>query len=306
MQPENSTESGPLLFEEMLQIPTPPLAKGPSQLTAPSSQISSSINSILNPSAMPQYFYSSSTTLPDWHTLSNTPMSSSMPVTPLNDQHGTGLNKLVMNDSNLLNMLPESDHSKQPQIKPTDLGESSTGGISDYMKSILNPSYPIPMSFSQFNQSLKRQGPIELSKPQSTSNQLMPPPPQSLFNQWMPSFSIPIQGQAPQQQFLTLQTPANSNGNSPASFLSSYMSNAAMKSSFLQHIDSAQPHNASEPSLAHSPVVVKLDPIVHKRKRADRGKTDVPKKKYQCNFPGCNKIFPRLYNLKSHFLCHTG
>lgn len=30
------------------------------------------------------------------------------------------------------------------------------------------------------------------------------------------------------------------------------------------------------------------------------------KKTYDCDFPGCNRVFPRLYNLKSHQLCHTG
>lgn len=29
-------------------------------------------------------------------------------------------------------------------------------------------------------------------------------------------------------------------------------------------------------------------------------------KKYPCPHPGCTRVFPRSYNLKSHLLCHTG
>lgn len=27
---------------------------------------------------------------------------------------------------------------------------------------------------------------------------------------------------------------------------------------------------------------------------------------FQCSYPGCDARFPRMYNLKSHMLCHTG
>ena len=29
-------------------------------------------------------------------------------------------------------------------------------------------------------------------------------------------------------------------------------------------------------------------------------------KPFQCSYPGCEARFPRMYNLKSHMLCHTG
>ena len=29
-------------------------------------------------------------------------------------------------------------------------------------------------------------------------------------------------------------------------------------------------------------------------------------KPFQCTYPGCDARFPRMYNLKSHMLCHTG
>lgn len=29
-------------------------------------------------------------------------------------------------------------------------------------------------------------------------------------------------------------------------------------------------------------------------------------KPFQCTYPGCEARFPRMYNLKSHMLCHTG
>ncbi len=43
----------------------------------------------------------------------------------------------------------------------------------------------------------------------------------------------------------------------------------------------------------------------HMEKSPKRIKT-AAKKKYTCNYPGCNREFPRLYNLKSHMLCHSG
>ena len=36
------------------------------------------------------------------------------------------------------------------------------------------------------------------------------------------------------------------------------------------------------------------------------GKNIEKEKPFQCSYPGCEARFPRMYNLKSHMLCHTG
>ncbi|RKP04240.1 hypothetical protein CXG81DRAFT_8173, partial [Caulochytrium protostelioides] len=33
--------------------------------------------------------------------------------------------------------------------------------------------------------------------------------------------------------------------------------------------------------------------------------TGKPRKMYPCLYPGCDRAFPRFYNLKSHLLCHS-
>lgn len=41
--------------------------------------------------------------------------------------------------------------------------------------------------------------------------------------------------------------------------------------------------------------------------RNDSGVRNLEKEKpFQCTYPGCEARFPRMYNLKSHMLCHTG
>jgi hypothetical protein len=36
------------------------------------------------------------------------------------------------------------------------------------------------------------------------------------------------------------------------------------------------------------------------------GKNTEKEKPFECSYPGCEARFPRMYNLKSHMLCHTG
>ncbi|KAJ3354570.1 hypothetical protein HDU83_005021 [Entophlyctis luteolus] len=55
------------------------------------------------------------------------------------------------------------------------------------------------------------------------------------------------------------------------------------------------------------------EPSPSKRKRAHQQKPAAPttvtssrEKSYPCLYPGCGKVFPRAYNLKSHSYCHSG
>ncbi|KAJ3354578.1 hypothetical protein HDU83_005029 [Entophlyctis luteolus] len=58
--------------------------------------------------------------------------------------------------------------------------------------------------------------------------------------------------------------------------------------------------------------VNELSPV--KKKRAQQQKSPDPsalpasakEKSYPCLYPGCGKVFPRAYNLKSHYYCHSG
>ena len=77
----------------------------------------------------------------------------------------------------------------------------------------------------------------------------------------------------------------------------------------MKAIQAQQPDSPPAPKahkVSHSPDFdVLLDPLTHLQEEGDKPQPK-PRKRYQCNMPGCNKSFYQKTHLEIHVRAHTG